>query len=126
LLGSVPDHDEVIVADLEAGIGTLTRLPDESVDTTIVVVEPTPRSIDVAGRAVAIAVERRQGRIIVVANKVLDGDDRERVRAGFPHAEIVWVPEDPAVEDADRRGGSPFDAPSPAVAALTDLAARLA
>jgi CO dehydrogenase maturation factor len=126
LLGSVPDQGEVIVADLEAGIGTITRLPEGAIDVTIVVVEPTPRSIDVAGRAVDVAIERRQGRIVVVANKVADGDDRDRISAGFPDAEIVWVPEDRAVEEADRRGSSPSDAESPAVDALTDLAARLA
>ena len=61
LLGSVNDEATTVVADLEAGIGTLTRLADSSVDATVVVVEPTLRSIDVARRAVTVAEEQRQG-----------------------------------------------------------------
>lgn len=127
MLSSVPDSDTVIVADLEAGIGTLTRLPDASVDTTLVIVEPTPRSIDVGQRAVLVATERRQGRITVVANKVADAEDEARVRAAFCDHDIVIVPVDPVVATADRRGASPMDvdADAPAVNAITDLASLL-
>ena len=127
MLSSVPSEDTVIVADLEAGIGTLTRLPDQAVEVTLVVVEPTPRSIDVAQRAVLVASERSQGRVIIVANKVADADDKERIREAFAGAEIVFVPADPVVNDADRRGLSPLDvdAGSPAVTALFELSERV-
>ena len=127
LLSSVPSEDTIIVADLEAGIGTLTRLPDRAVDLTLVVVEPTPRSIDVAQRAVLVATERSQGRVMIVANKVADGDDDARIRDAFPNAEIVIVPADPVVNDADRRGVSPMDvdADSPAVTALANLSKQI-
>lgn len=127
MLGSVPDEGTTIVADLEAGIGTLTRLDEGAVDATLVVVEPTPRSLDVARRAVAVAEDRGQGRIIVVANKVMGDDDRARVQAAFPDRDIVVVPADDAIEGADRLGVSPVDhaASSPAVGALAALADRL-
>lgn len=126
MLGSVPDDDVIIVADLEAGIGTITRLPDASVDLTVVVVEPTPRSIDVATRAKGVADDRSQGRIVVVANKVADHEDRERIVEAFPDGEIVWVPHDATVDDADRRGTAPSDAASSrAVDVLTAFAERL-
>ena len=120
MLGSVTDEDTTIVADLEAGIGTLTRLAEAAVDTTVVVVEPTPRSIDVAKRAVAVASERGQGRIIVVANKVVDDDDRTRVEVAFPDHDVIVVPDDAAIDQADRLGVSPVDhlPGCPAVAAL--------
>ena len=70
MLGSVPDEEIVIVADMEAGIGSLTRLEDSTVDISLVVVEPTPRSIDVARRGVHVADERQQGRIVIVGNKI--------------------------------------------------------
>lgn len=109
LLGSVSDDDLIIVADLEAGIGTLTRLAESAVDITIVVVEPTPRSIDVGQRAVAVADDQMQGRLIIVANKVADDADRERVLDAFPGRELIIVPEDADVGAADRSGVSPVD-----------------
>ena len=123
LLGSVNDEATTVVADLEAGIGTLTRLASSSVDATVVVVEPTLRSIDVARRAVAVADEQRQGQVVVVANKVGDEDDRARIHEAFGDRLLVVVPEDPAIDTADRLGVSPVDhEPSaPAVAALESL-----
>lgn len=116
-----------MVADLEAGIGTLTRLASASVDATVVVVEPTLRSIDVARRAVAVADEQRQGRVVVVANKVSDDDDRARIHEAFAGRTLVVVPDDPAVDTADRLGVSPVDHEpgAPAVAALESLADAL-
>lgn len=127
MLGSVTDEATTIVADLEAGIGTLTRLDEAAIDTTVVVVEPTPRSIDVAERAVAVARERNQGRIVVVANKVEDDDDRSRVATAFPELDVVVVPSDVAIDQADRLGVSPVDhlPGCPAVVALEALADRL-
>lgn len=117
-----------VVADLEAGIGTLTRLADAAVDVTVVVVEPTPRSIDVAARAVATAREKAQGQLVVVANKVVDDDDRARIRNAFADLPIIEVPIDGAIDEADRLGLSPLDhAPDcPAVAALEQLSALVA
>ena len=124
MLGSIPADDLTVVADLEAGIGTLTRLPPAAVDVVLVVVEPTPRSVDVARRALAVATEQQQGRIVVVANKVTGDDDRLMIETALGDHEIVVVPADPAVEIADRAGASPVDtAPTdPAVRALETLA----
>lgn len=128
MLSSVPSTDAVIVADLEAGIGTLTRLPEASVDVTLVVAEPTPRSIDVAKRAVLAAIERRQGRVTVIANKVADADDASRIRHEFIDQTVLVVPHDVTVMDADRQGKSPVDVQpdSPAMLALRDAARQLA
>ncbi len=124
MLGSIPADGLTVVADLEAGIGTLTRLPAKAVDAVLVVTEPTPRSVDVARRALAVAAEQQQGRILVVANKVAGDDDRRMIRAALGDHEIVFVPADPGVETADRTGTSPVDvAPAgPAVAAISALA----
>ncbi len=123
MLGSVDDETTTVVADLEAGIGTLTRLAASSVDTTVVVVEPTLRSIDVARRAVAVAEEQRQGRVVVVANKVAGAGDRVRLGEAFGDRMLVVVPEDPAIDAADRLGVSPLDHDpgAPAVRALEGI-----
>lgn len=129
LLGSGDFGAATVVADLEAGIGTLSRLEAEKVDLTVVVVEPTPRSLDVGSRALAIARERQQGRILVVANKVRDVDaDVARVREWLGDVEVVVVPEDDAVVEADARGVAllDHDPGSPALASLASIADLLA
>jgi len=127
LLSSVPHADTIIVADLEAGIGTLTRLPEQAVEHTLVVVEPTPRSIDVGMRAVAVATEREQGHVTVLASKVADDADDARVRTAFADHDVVTIPTDPIVVNADRQGLSPMDldASAPAVEAIGSLVGQL-
>ena len=127
LLGSVSDDDLIFVADLEAGIGTLTRLAESAVDVTIVVTEPTPRSIDVGQRAVVVAEQQTQGRVIIIGNKVVETTDRDRLIEAFPGREIVMVPYDAHVGAADRSGDSVVDvAPdAPAVRAIEALADSL-
>lgn len=83
--------------------------------------------MDVAARAVAVAGERGQGRIVVAANKVLDDDDERRLREAFPDQELLVVPTDPVIDKADREGLSPLDVDpaSPAVSAIESLAKLL-
>ena len=123
----MPESNTIIVADLEAGIGTLTRLPEGSVDTTLVIVEPTPRSIDVGQRAVLVANERKQGNVIIVANKIVDDQDTARVQAAFAEHDVLTVPADPIVVAADRQGASPIDIDpnAPAIAAVGEIATRI-
>jgi CO dehydrogenase maturation factor len=127
LLGSVEFNDVVVIADLEAGLGTLSRLGDRKVDAVVLVVEPTPKSIEVATRAAALAREKSLGRLVVVANRVGDAGDLAAVRAAFPDDQVVGVPDDPAIVEAERRGVAPLDvAPgAPAVRALAELAETL-
>ena len=128
MLGTVEFGSAVVVADFEAGIGTLVRLGGEAVDVLIVVVEPTPRSIEVGQRAVVLARQRDIDRVIVVANRVVDDADTARVTAAFEGCEVVVVPHDEAIVDAERRGVAPLDASpqAPAVTALVNLGLTLA
>lgn len=127
LLGLAEEGDAVVVADFEAGIGTLTRMGDRKVDIVLVVVEPTAKSLEVGSRGAAFAREQGLGRVVVVANRVRDEADIDAVRRAFPGDEVVMVPDDRNIEDADRHGRSPVDtAPdSGAVRALQHLARSL-
>ena len=127
LLGNVDPADVTVVADLEAGIGTLTRLPDGAVDIVVVVVEPVPKSMEVGTRAAMVATEKGIQRVVIVANRVRDAADLELIEAAFPDQQIVVVPDDGAIVEADRRGVAPLDmAPeAPAVQALSGLAGLL-
>jgi CO dehydrogenase maturation factor len=129
LLGQIEGHpgQRVVVADMEAGAGTLTRMPKGSLDFALLVVEPSAKSIDVARRASAIIAERQIGLSLVVANRVRDAEDLALVRDSFPALEIVVIPEDPTVLQSDREARSAIDVDpdSPAVQAVGELAGRI-
>jgi CO dehydrogenase maturation factor len=128
LLGSVDFNEEdVVVADFEAGVGTLTRLGEEHVDTVVIVVEATPKSLEVGARAAALAAERTVGRIVVVANRIRHDADLQTVKDAFPGMEVVGVPHDMKIVEADRKGIAPIDLDpdAPAVKALVALASTL-
>ena len=127
MLSSVEFGDTIVLADCEAGIGTLTRLGDTPVDVVLVVVEPTPKSLEVGARAAALAKERKMGHIIVVASRIRNDEDLKAIQTALPGQEIVVVPDDPAIVAADREGVAPLDsAPdSPAVLALMGIADRV-
>ncbi|HEX2048872.1 MAG TPA: hypothetical protein VHF27_13990 [Acidimicrobiales bacterium] len=116
-----------MVADFEAGVGTLTRLGEQNVDTVVIVVEATPKSLEVGARAAALAQEKTVGRIVVVANRIRGPEDLETVKAAFPGLEVVGVPHDPKIVEADRKGVAPIDLDpeAPAVKALVGLASTL-
>ncbi len=124
LLGSVEASGRTVVADLEAGIGTLTRLPEGAVDVVVLVVEPTAKSLEVATRAAGLVREKSLGRLVVVANRLRTDEDLARVTAAFRGEQLVPVADDPLVIDADRQGAAPLDAApaAPAVRALVGLA----
>lgn len=128
MLGSAHFPDVTVVADLEAGIGTLTRLGPDAVDVVLVVVEPTPKSLDVGARAADVAREKGIRRLIVVANRVREDADRERVAAALGDTAMVFVPDDPVIVAAERRGVAPIDVDpaAPAVRSLVRLAERIA
>ena len=128
MLGSAEfDPNDTVIADFEAGVGTLTRLEEQKVDTVLVVVEATPKSIEVGLRAAQLAREKLLQRVIIIANRVRHQGDIDTIMAAFPDIEVVAVPDDPKIREADRYGIAPIDhAPdAPAVLALVGLAEQL-
>ncbi len=117
----------MVIADLEAGIGTLSRMQVEGVDTVFVVVDATPKSIEVGTRAAGLVREKSLGRLVVLANRVRGEEDLAAVRAAFPDDEVVPIPDDPVIAEADREGVAAFDLSpdSPAVRALAGCAEGL-
>lgn len=126
MLRELERSDEFVIADLEAGVGNLSRMAANSVDALFLVVEATPKSIEVAQRAVAIAAERKVAPVRVIANKIRSGADVQMIRAALG-VDVTLVPEDPAVLAADRDGRSVVDtAPrGQAVSILSTVAAAL-
>jgi len=123
LLGEVEGEGQIVVGDLEAGVGTVLRLQPGQADVIVVVAQPTAKSLEVARRVLELAPDRAP-RVIVVANRVRNDADLAAITSAFPGQEIVVVPDDGAIVEADRRGVAPLDmAPeAPAVQALSGLA----
>ena len=117
----------VVVADFEAGLGTLSRMKANSLDVLLVVAEPTAKSLEVTRRALEMIRARGVGRPTVVANRVRGEEDAALVRRALPDGAVTVVPDDPAVRAADASGLAPFDAApdAPAVRAVRALAESL-
>ena len=126
LLREVEADGRTVLGDLEAGVGVLSRMEAGSLDVVLVVANPTPKSIEVARRAIETAVAR-ESRVLVIANRVRDDADLEAIRSGVGDHEVVVIPEDPAIARADVEGVAPIDldARAPGVLALAALSERL-
>ena len=127
VLGQLEATGRTVLGDLEAGINVLARMQAGSLDVVLVVANPTPKSIEVARRAVETAVAR-ESRVVVVANRVRDDTDLQEIRAVLGAHDIVVIPEDPVISAADAEGIAPIDLDdtAPGVVALVALGERLA
>ncbi len=126
MLGELEGYRDIVVFDMEAGVGTLLRMEKDDVDVVLVVANPSAKSIEAARRAAEIAAPI--GRVIVIANRVRDDADLEAIRTALPDHELVVVPEEPVIAGADREGRAPIDVDEDAagVVAVRELAGRLA
>jgi CO dehydrogenase maturation factor len=126
LLGELEVDGRVVLCDMEAGLGTVSRIQPGQLDVVVVVAEPTVKGIDVACRAAQIGANRAE--VIVAANRLRDDTDLEAVRKALSKHELIAVPEEPAILQADREGLAPIDvdAEAPGVKAIIGLAERLA
>jgi CO dehydrogenase maturation factor len=122
--GELADDERVVVADLEAGLNDLIWAKPGSNDVVLAVSEGSEKSVEIARRAVVVAEELGVTRIIGVANRATSAEDATRIADQLAVAEVVSVPEDPAIEHADQLGVAPMDAnpDSPAMVAVGGLA----
>jgi CO dehydrogenase maturation factor len=119
--------DDVCILDTDASPEGFSRGVARHVDLMLIVVEAAPASIQTARRMVALARDLGLARVELVANKVRDAGDLERIRllareVGVPVAGAV--PFDEALGAAERNMRAPLDvAPeAPAVTAVSALA----
>jgi CO dehydrogenase maturation factor len=128
LLGELEDQEQIVIGDLEAGLGTMTRLQAGQADAVIVVAQPTAKALEVARRAIEIA-DDRVPQVIIVANRVRGEEDLAVIRAALgADRDLIIVPEEPVIAEADREGLAAIDVDpdAPGVRALVDLADTLA
>ena len=125
LLREMEGAGRTVLGDLEAGIGVLTRMEPGSLDVVLVVANPTPKSIEVARRAVE-AADAREIPVLVVANRISSDADLDAITAVLGEREIVIVPDDPIIARADAEGLAPIDLDetSPGVRAIVEISQR--
>lgn len=126
LVRELEHGDRTVICDLEAGLSTVEGLREGDADVVLVVANPTAKSIDVARRAIELASGVAE--VIVLANRVRDHSDLELIRQIAGDLELIVIPEDEVIADADRNGTAPIDLDPDAagVAAIVRLADRLA
>jgi CO dehydrogenase maturation factor len=115
-----------VIADLEAGANDLLWARPDAEDILLVLTDSSRKSLEVAGRLLHIGRELKVGRIVLVANRLQEGD-LERIQHALPDTPIAAIPEDPHVSEADRLGKAVLDVEpdSPAVAAIRRLSTQL-
>ena len=119
-----------IIVDMEAGLEHMSRGTGRYLSKFVATIEPYYRSMEVAKRVAALASELGIPEVLAVANKVRDDGDRRAI-AEFCAAHSLTlageIPYDPALLAAERAGKTPidYDASSPAVRAIEELAATL-
>jgi CO dehydrogenase maturation factor len=126
MLRDLDSVDRTVLGDLEAGVGVLSRMEPGSIDVVLVVANPTAKSIEVARRAIQTPAAR-EGRIVIVANRVRDEDDVALIREAIGDFEMAIIPEDPMIRRADAEGIAPLDLDdaAPGVQAIMALGERL-
>ncbi len=105
MLGEVEagDKEPTVLADMAAGLGTLSLMQAGHVDYVFVIAEPSAKSLEVARRAMTLAHERNVGRVLVLAIRVHEPGDFDMMQRALPWEEIIAVPEDRVIEDATAR-----------------------
>ncbi len=122
--GELSAEGRVVIADLEAGLNDLIWARPGPDDVVVVVSDGSEKAVEIAGRACELAEEMGVARLVAVANR---GSDAAVLARELRVPEVIAIPEDPAVLEADRVGGAAFDVDpaSPAMAAVAELAGRL-
>ncbi len=127
LFDELSGDDRVIVADLEAGVTDLCWTDPKPEDTVVIVATTDRSSLEVARRARQVTSDLGVGRVVIVANRVQGHEEADEIRQFMAGSDVVEVPEDPAVSEAERAGVSLLDRAGdcPASAAVRTLASRL-
>ena len=116
-----------VVGDLPGGTRQAMFGWAKYADILAIVVEPTPKSIQVAKRLRNISKANwAPEHVVVVANRVTRPDDVERIRDTLERPIIGAVPDDIAVTAADKRAVAPLDQNAgPFVSAVEQLVSEI-
>jgi CO dehydrogenase maturation factor len=102
--------DDVLILDMYAGVEHLGRATVDFVDSMLVVVEPTRRSLGTAAQIKKLANDIGLTRLWLVGNKVRSQEEATFLEKQTPGLPLLGVlPADLAVQEADRLGIAVYD-----------------
>jgi CO dehydrogenase maturation factor len=121
-MASDAEDNDFLIVDSQAGVEIFGRGMAQEFDLSLVVTEPTPKSVEVAKHGMKLAGDLGVKRQIVVVNKAEGLEEVDSVsRALDGMADLICsVGYDRAVVDADKRGQLLLDA-SPQSEAVKDM-----
>lgn len=131
VIGALLEQESTVtVVDMEAGLEHLSRGTGRHVDTLIVTLEPYYKSLETARRCAELAREIGIPRIVAVANKTRDDEDRAAIQEFAARHDLTLIgdiPMDDRLRKADLAGRAPIDElDSPAIVAIRSLVDGLA
>ena len=122
----VVERDEIVIADMEAGIEHLTRGTSEAVDAFIVCVEPGQRSIQTANTVKEMAQGLGVKKVFFVANKIRTDEDIEFLKSNIRGVQFLGALRfSQSLMDSDIRGISPFHGSPEAVSQVKEIKQQL-
>jgi CO dehydrogenase maturation factor len=126
VIGALLEQESTVtVVDMEAGLEHLSRGTGRHVDTLIVTLEPYYKSLETARRCAELAREIGIPRIVAVANKTRDDEDRAAIQEFAARHDLTLIgdiPMDDRLRKADLAGRAPIDeVDSPAIVAIQSL-----
>ncbi|MEW6567850.1 MAG: carbon monoxide dehydrogenase accessory protein CooC [Chloroflexota bacterium] len=119
-------RDELVLLDMYAGVEHLGRATADAVDAMLIVVEPTARSLATAAQIKALAEDLKLTRLHLVGSKVSGEADRAFILEHAPDLPVLgFLPADPRVQQADRKGTALFDMAPELASAAREIAQAL-
>lgn len=119
-------RDELVLLDMYAGVEHLGRGTADAVDAMLIVVEPTARSLATAAQIKRLAEDLKLTRLHLVGSKVGSQADRDFIEERSPGVPVLgFLPADPRVQEADRKGMALYDVAPELAAAARDMANAL-
>ena len=101
--------DDVLIMDMYAGVEHLGRATVDFVDALLIVVEPTRRSLSTAAQIKKLAEDIGLESMWLVGNRIRGDEDLAFLEQEvFDIPLMGYMPEEPLVVDADRRGESVY------------------
>ena len=95
-------RQEVVIADMAAGIEHLGRATVQGIDAMLVVVEPGLRSVETGRQVVRLARDIGLARLFIVGNKMQSDAHKRFVRDAFPDVPVLgFVSYDERILQAD-------------------------
>ncbi len=123
----IVERGETVILDMEAGLEHLGRGTTGAMDALLVVVEPSQKSLRLAGQIDRLAAELGIKKVLFVGNKIRDKSDQAAVTQAVPADRLIGlIGYDEGIRQSDLTGAAAYASASPAtIQTIKDIAKTL-